>query len=172
MLRVIAAAVLAVAAVSGAHAQTISSNTGSQSQSYSGAQSGVNIRYGDSPRQVGASVPPGLIAGGITCLGSVSIGSGYAGGGLGFGITYPDQYCNIREDAKYMLLVSGNKVAAKERLCDNRRVRHAFAASGDPCIRDRARTQRVAGTTIRHTTSAGYSTSGTPMQRRRLTMRD
>lgn len=125
-----------------AHAQSITTTTGSQSQS--GAYSGVNIQQQAGKRAASSAIAPGLIAGGITCTGSISMGGAAAGWGTSFGMTFPDRACNTREDAKYMLLISNNKLAAKERLCDNNRIRSAYAAAGDPCIRDRGRVQRVA----------------------------
>lgn len=134
------------------------STSGSQSGAWS--QSGVQINNSAGHKPVGAAIAPGLIAGGITCLGSWSIGSGWAGFGGSTGMTYPDRYCNAREDAKYMLLLGSSRAAAKERLCDMPRIRAAYAAAGEPCIRDKSR--RVASNgkrtgTVYYATSAGYA---------------
>lgn len=143
---------LAALCASPAFADSVS---GSQSGAWS--QSGVQINHANGHRPVGAAIPPGLIAGGITCLGSVSLGSGFVNGGLGVGFTYPDRSCNAREDAKYMLLIGSGRAAAKERLCDIARIRSAYAAAGEPCIRDQRRVVRSNGQRLIHTTSAGYS---------------
>lgn len=130
---------------------------GSNSNSNSGAmsQSGVNIRYGNGHKQVGAAIAPGLAVGGITCQGSVSAGAGGSGWGLAFGMTKMDRDCNLRENARIVGLM-GEVPAAREIMCNVPEVRRAFATVGRPCAVDRRRaiaTGSIRKTKAMHTSS-------------------
>lgn len=115
-----------------------SSGSESNSASQAGSISSVNIKNSRGYRQVGAAIAPGLIAGGITCQGSSSIGAGGPGWGFAFGSTKLDRDCNTRENAK-MIALMGERDAAREVMCNVPEVRAAMARVGRPCIGDRAR---------------------------------
>lgn len=104
----------------------------SQSGSYSGSQSGVNI-MNKSGKGVPSAIAPGLAASGLSCSGSAALGGSGSGWGLSLGITKTDTYCNAREDAKYIQGVTGDVGAAKERMCDTPEIAAAYARSGHPC---------------------------------------
>lgn len=164
------AAALSVMLASPALAQ--STNVSSGAQSGSNSSSGVMITN-QSHRNASSAIAPGLIAGGLSCSGSASIGGAGAGWGLSLGITKEDRYCNAREDAKYIHGVTGDTGAAKERLCDIMENRRAFARAGRPCAADRqvvrANGQRRTHV-IQHSSSSGHATSAS-QGRRSLTMR-
>jgi hypothetical protein len=68
-------------------------------------------------KNVPAVFAPGLAAAGLeTCLGSVSGGGSFMGGGFSFGTTVPDRGCGARLDAR-TLWSMGLKKAAVARLC-------------------------------------------------------
>jgi hypothetical protein len=68
-------------------------------------------------RNVPAVFAPGLAAAGLeTCLGSVSGGGSFMGGGFSFGTTVPDPGCAARLDSR-TLWSMGLKKAAVARLC-------------------------------------------------------
>jgi hypothetical protein len=68
-------------------------------------------------RNVPATFAPGLTAAGLeTCLGSISGGGSFMGGGVSFGTTVPDRGCSARLDAR-TLWSMGLKKAAVARLC-------------------------------------------------------
>lgn len=136
MKALILASALALLAFPAA-AQTVNSGAASQSGSYSN----VSINHGNGYRQAPSAIAPGLIAGGLSCSGSASIGGSGAGWGLSLGITKEDAACNAREDAKYIHGVTGDQLAAKERLCEQPKIRQAFARAGRPCYGDRRPTQ-------------------------------
>lgn len=136
MIRTVALAAIVALIATGAYADESTTVSGSQSQA--GASAGVNIQNGNGYRQAPSAIAPGLIAGGLSCSGSASIGGSGAGWGLSFGLTKEDRYCNAREDAKYIHGVTGSMVAAKERMCDIAEVRRAFARAGQPCAQDRS----------------------------------
>jgi hypothetical protein len=75
---------------------------------------------------------PGLAAAGIeTCLGSVSAGAGWLGGGVTFGTTITDYGCAARLDAR-TLWSMGLKKAAVARLCLNNDI---YNSMPDVCVR-------------------------------------
>lgn len=119
--RIVAAAALSLAVCITAnpvYAQTM--NSGSQSGAYS--QSAV--QFGNSPRQAPNAIAPGLMASGLSCLGSASIGGSGSGFGISFGMTKEDRSCNAREDARYLHAFTNNTNIAIARMCqipDNRR---------------------------------------------------
>lgn len=135
----IIAAMMAVTLAYPAAAQTVNvgANSGSESNSASqaGSVSSVNIKNGRGYRSTGAAIAPGLIAGGITCQGSASIGAGGPGWGFAFGSTKLDRDCNTRENAK-MIALMGERDAAREVMCNVPEVRAAMARVGRPCIGD------------------------------------
>ena len=170
MKSLLATAMLVAFSAAPVMAQTISNQTGSQSQA--GSYSGVNIQQGNGYRQAPSAITPGLIAGGLSCSGSGSLGGSGAGWGLSLGITKEDRYCNAREDAKYIQGVTGSVAAAKERLCDTPEIRRAFARAGQPCAVDGGSRQVVAqrrtvrrGQVITQTSSAGYAVSSAGISR-------
>lgn len=138
----IIAAMMAVTLAFPAAAQTVNvgANAGSESNSASqaGSVSSVNIKNGRGYKSTGAAIAPGLIAGGITCQGSASIGAGGPGWGFAFGSTKLDRDCNTRENAK-MIALMGERDAAREVMCNVPEVRAAMARVGRPCIGDNPR---------------------------------
>lgn len=151
--RIAFAAILALIAT-GAYADESTTVSGSQSQA--GASAGVNIQNGNGYRQAPSAIAPGLIAGGLSCSGSASLGGAGAGWGVSLGITKEDAACNTREDAKYIHGVTGSAAAAKERLCEQREIREAFARAGQPCAGD-----AVSVVSKRRTTIFGFSSKST-----------
>lgn len=135
MKRIFVLALSAAMLAGTASAQTVNSNSGSNSNANAGSSSGVSISS-RSAKNASSAIAPGLIASGLSCSGSAAAGG--AGGGWGFslGITKPDDNCDAREDAKYMQGVTGDIGAAKERLCDNSKIRAAYARAGRPCAAD------------------------------------
>ena len=135
---VIIAAGLMLAATA-AQAQNIGVGSSSSSESYSnsnaGSTSSVTIKNSRGYRQTGTAIAPGLIAGGITCQGSASVGAGGPGWGFSFGSTKMDSDCNTRENAK-MVALMGERDAAREVMCGIEEVRAAFKRVGRPCIVD------------------------------------
>jgi hypothetical protein len=141
------------------------SQDASNSNSSSGAmsQSGVNIRYGNGHKQVGAAIAPGLAVGGISCQGSVAAGAGGSGWGLSFGMTKMDRDCNLRENARIVGLM-GEVPAAREIMCNVPEVRAAFATVGRPCAADRRRA--IATGSIRKAKATGSIRRTAVVQRR------
>lgn len=137
---IIAAAVSLLAGA--AAAQTVNTGANSGSSSVSGSQAGsvsaVNIKNSRGYRSTGTAIAPGLIAGGITCQGSTSVGAGGPGWGFAFGSTKLDRDCNTRENAK-MIALMGERDVAREVMCNVPEVRAAMARVGKPCIGERAR---------------------------------
>lgn len=105
----------------------------STSGSYAGSQSGVQINNKAGRAQAPTAIAPGLTASGLSCSGSGSVGGSVGGFGLAFGMSKEDKFCNAREDAKYIQGVTGDKGAAKERLCDTPEIAAAYARAGRPC---------------------------------------
>jgi hypothetical protein len=134
---IIAAGLLLAATAVQAQTVNVGANSGSESNSASqaGSVSSVTIKNSRGYRQVGAAIAPGLIAGGITCQGSSSIGAGGPGWGFAFGSTKLDRDCNTRENAK-MIALMGERDAAREVMCNVPEVRAAMARVGRPCIGD------------------------------------
>lgn len=67
-----------------------------------------------------------------TCMGSTSMGAGFAGGALSLGSTWTDEECVRRLSAREVKSF-GDVQAAKEILCGNEEVRQAFKRVGRPC---------------------------------------
>jgi hypothetical protein len=86
---------------------------------------------------------PGLAAAGIeTCLGSVSGGVSFPGGGVAFGTTTKDTGCDTRLDSR-TLWSFGLKAEAIARLCMKEETRQALGAR---CPQPMAQTAAFAGT--------------------------
>ncbi len=151
MIRTVALAAVAALIATAAFA---GDTTTSGSQSQAGAYSGVNIKNGNGYKQAPSAIAPGLIAGGLSCSGSASVGGSGGGWGLSFGITKEDAACNAREDAKYIHGVTGSQAAAKERLCEQKKIREAFARAGQPCAGD-----GVAVAAERRTSTFGFASA-------------
>lgn len=152
----LAAGLFALVTADMAFAQSATGTSNSNSGAMS--QSGVNIKYGNGHKQVGAAIAPGLIASGLSCQGSASVGAGGGGWGMAFGTTVMDRNCDTRENAKIVGLL-GDSSASKEVMCNIKEVRNAYAAVGRPCLIDR---QRAASTRNLPTrvSSAGYPIKG------------
>jgi len=129
---VVAAAILAVGlGVTMAQAQQAG---GSLSGPFSAAQSLNYNNFQSSRRPASSAIAPGLFSSGLSCSGSVSAGGAGGGWGISLGITREDAQCNARENAKSVLGLTGDRIAAKEVLCDIPTVRAAFARANHPCI--------------------------------------
>lgn len=111
------------------------STAGSSAGATSGSSSSVAVNN-KAYRGTGTAIAPGLASSGISCLASASLGGGWMGGAAALGFTTGDKACNIREDARYINGVTGDRLAAKERLCDSDKIREAFLRAGHPCIED------------------------------------
>lgn len=70
-----------------------------------------------------------------TCMGSTSVGAGFAGGAFSFGTTWRDTACVRRLDAREIKSF-GDVQAAKEIMCDSDLVKAAFKRVGRPCVED------------------------------------
>ena len=90
----------------------------------------------DLSRQVGMAVAPSLTTTfSETCMGSTSMGAGFAGGSLSLGTTWEDIACIRRLDSREIKAM-GDTQAAKELLCNNEEVRQAFKRVERPCVID------------------------------------
>jgi hypothetical protein len=131
MKRLLAAALIAMAASGPAWAQSATATgagiarSTSTSQAISGQGGAATITSNSTvpADQTVKNVPsvfaPGLAAAGLeTCLGSVSGGGAFLGTGLSFGTSIPDSGCAARLDAR-TLWSMGLKKAAVARLCLN-----------------------------------------------------
>jgi hypothetical protein len=116
-------------------------NASSSSSSVSGSQStsNVNITNATQGRRTTRLVTPptiapaALAAAGIeTCLGSVSGGASFMGGGFSFGTTTKDDDCNRRLYAR-QLHNMGYGGAAIAIQCLSPEVNYAMAVAGTPC---------------------------------------
>lgn len=114
-----------------------------QSDSTAGATAAV-VNNSKSHRNVSSAIAPSYSSG-VDCNGT---GIGIAHGVFGISLGMPssgNSNCDVREDSKYILALTGDKEATKERLCDNRRIRAAFARANRPCVGD---SRRVSTRTI------------------------
>lgn len=120
-------------------------NSSSEAGSYSGATnqniftspaditSRTRVSGTQTVRSVPSAIAPGLAAAGIeTCLGSVSGGGSFVGGGFSFGGTVKDDDCNRRLYAR-QLYNMGFRQAAAIIQCISPEVNYAMAAAGTPC---------------------------------------
>lgn len=150
----VTATAMFAAQVSGLKAQTATgtgnATSGSASQAISRSQGGTAIIAIDNPSNTTStnssrisgtqriiSAPPvgapALAAAGIeTCLGSVSAGASFPGGGFTFGSTTKDDDCNRRLFGR-QLYNMGFKRAAMVIHCFNVEVAQAMAIAGTPC---------------------------------------
>lgn len=67
-----------------------------------------------------------------TCMGSTSMGAGFAGGSVSIGSTWKDEDCSSIHYAREIRAM-GDAQAAKEILCESAKVREAFKRVGRPC---------------------------------------
>lgn len=70
-----------------------------------------------------------------TCMGSTSMGAGFAGGAVSIGSTWKDEEC-IRRLSSREIKTFGDIQAAKEIMCGNEEVRKSFKSVGRPCAID------------------------------------
>jgi hypothetical protein len=85
---------------------------------------------------VGAAMAPALTTTfSETCMGSTSMGAGFAGGAVSIGSTWTDEEC-IRRLSAREIRTFGDVFAAKEIMCGNVEVRQAFKRVGRPCAID------------------------------------
>ena len=90
----------------------------------------------DLSKAIGVAVAPALTTTfSETCMGSTSLGAGFAGGSLSLGSTWQDIACIRRLDARE-IKVMGDTQAAKELMCNSEEVRQAFKNVGRPCTID------------------------------------
>lgn len=108
------------------------SKANSNSQSGAQAIAVAGGSGGKSYRGTGAAIGPGLVASGLSCSGSASVGLGGSGWGLSFGSTRMDRNCDIRENTK-VISIMGDPAAGKQLMCNIPEVREAYAAVGRPC---------------------------------------
>lgn len=105
----------------------ISSNTGVDARNQS------NNTGSDLSKNVGVAMTPGLTASfSESCMGSTSVGAGFAGGSLALGSTWTDIACVRRLDAREIKTL-GDAEASKELMCNNKEIREAFKRVGRPC---------------------------------------
>ena len=131
MNRLIILAVTTFAFAAPASAQTVNSGSWSDSDSSSGAAAVIN-NTSKGGKFASSAIAPSMGTSG--CSDGIGIGGAGSGLGLSFGIPIPNANCDTREDAKYILGATGDTAAAKERLCDNRKIAAAFARAGRPCV--------------------------------------
>ena len=132
---------------------------GSKSNSQSGAQA-IAIAGGSggkSYKGTGTAIGPGLVASGLSCSGSSSVGVGGAGWGVSLGSTRMDKNCDLRENTK-IISILGDPAAGKQLMCNIPEVREAYARVGRPCAMDRNIIVTQKGNIV-HTRSFGYPTS-------------
>ena len=90
----------------------------------------------DLSKAIGVAVAPSLTTTfSETCMGSTSLGAGFAGGSLSLGTTWQDIACIRRLDAREIKAM-GDTQAAKELMCGSEEVRQAFKNVGRPCVID------------------------------------
>jgi len=90
----------------------------------------------DLSKSVGLAMAPALTTTfSETCMGSTSLGAGFAGGSLSLGSTWQDIACIRRLDAREIKAM-GDTQAAKELMCGSEEVRQAFKNVGRPCVID------------------------------------
>ena len=99
--------------------------------SQSSAQSNAANRNNNENKGSVFVAGPGLAAGGITCLGSISGGFGVQGFGASFGTTREDAQCNMRQNAE-LLIKLGRKGVALQLLLQDPNIARAWNASIRP----------------------------------------
>jgi len=122
--------------------QTQSTSSSASSNQSTTAQQGnaQNITY-NNPSKVTETVKttPGIVAPALTttltetCLGSVTGGVSFIGGGVTGGKTYVDQACVRRLNAREIAQTLNDRDAAKEVMCGDADVRKAYEIVGRPC---------------------------------------
>lgn len=130
-----------VGALTAAPVSNASSFSGATNQ---GLQQGVTLNQpnnsvaqgADLSKAVGNAFAPALTTTLTeTCMGSTSVGGGFAGGAFSFGTTWRDSACVRRLDAREIKSF-GDVQAAKEIMCDSDLVKAAFKRVGRPCYGD------------------------------------
>jgi hypothetical protein len=135
-----ASAIMASPAYAGSRSNA-NANSGSSAYSNSGSNININSR---GYRGTGTAIPPGLVASGLSCSGSASVGAGWMGGGFSFGLTKKDKDCDTRENAKMVGLMHEMNVAY-EMMCGIDEVREADARIGrNRCVLNRSQYRRAA----------------------------
>ena len=136
-----------------AAAQSASNSSNSQGI----GQANSNLVYAPRGAKSAASaIAPSYNPGFGSCRSGIPLGGAGGGFGFSFGIPLDDAKCDTREDARYIAQLTGDRAATKERLCDTKRIRDAFARAGRPCVGD---TQRTTTRVIRtNTRSVGAPT--------------
>lgn len=85
---------------------------------------------------VGAAMAPSLTTTfSETCMGSTSMGAGFAGGAVSIGSTWKDEEC-IRRLSAREIRTFGDVQVSKEIMCGNEEVRQSFKRVGRPCAID------------------------------------
>ncbi len=74
-----------------------------------GTSNGNNLNY----KATGLGAAPGLAAGAPACLGSVSVGASFYGGGFGAGTTYLEKACESRMLAEQLYRFGMKKTAVQ-----------------------------------------------------------
>lgn len=144
--------IVLVAAVSMAIAPSAFAQTVSGSNSNSSAGSQAVVTQNSKGAKVAASAIAPSFSSGVDCNG---VGIGVAMSGFGISLGGPSgggSPCDVREDSKYILAITGSRAAATERLCDNRRNRAAMARAGIPCADDRRVASARSSSAIRSNT--------------------
>ena len=96
----------------------------------------TNVPPTDFSKSVGTVVAPALSTTfSETCMGSTSVGAGFAGGALTVGSTWRDEDCVRRLNARE-IRTYGDIQASKELMCGNEEVKLAYRRVGRPCIND------------------------------------
>jgi hypothetical protein len=115
-----------------------SNNTKASSSNSNGIDShNVSTSNGsDLSKMVGYANAPALTTTfSETCMGSTSMGAGFAGGAVSLGSTWEDSACKNRLDAREARAMGDNEVA-KEIFCGTETVRAAYKRVGRPCAID------------------------------------
>ena len=103
----------------------------------------TNAPPADFSKSVGTVVAPALTTTfSETCMGSTSVGAGFAGGALTIGSTWKDTDCIRRLNARE-IRTYGDIQASKELMCGNEEVKLAYRRVGRPCISDIENTELV-----------------------------
>lgn len=127
---------------------------------------------------------PDVVAPGLTttlsetCMGSSSGGAGWLGFGFSFGTTWRDSACVRRLDSRQILAFGvatkdyTHVVAAKELMCDSKKVRAAYERAGIPCVqtqREQAAERSAAAPVPASVETASEDTSPATIQKANFT---
>ena len=121
------------------HSSANSTNNSKASSSGSNGVDSHNVSTSngaDLSKMVGYANAPALTTTfSETCMGSTSMGAGFAGGAVSLGSTWEDSACKNRLDAREARAMGDNEVA-KEIFCGTETVRAAYKRVGRPCAID------------------------------------